>query len=242
MLIRLPRRFSSFTEKSLMNKEIYKSGKYVEEFKPDDEKNPFYKIYDKKRDDVITIADAHDIRILDLGGGMGRISGHLSIENDAVLLDISEDMLNLAKMNYPSLKIVQADADNPLPFPSDCFDLVICLDLLCHVKTPRSVIKEIKRVIKNSGRLIIDSANSNPLWIFSYPRYVGYNPFRWISTLLGHGVLPEWQDQVTHFSKKKFYAMVEEEFEIIKKIDYGPVYCSKWNLVCAKVKNENSLN
>jgi len=219
-----------------MTKEIFTSGDYVKEFKPDDKKNPFQQIYDKKKKDVLNILNVKDKDILDLGGGMGRISVPLAKKNRVVLFDLSDAMLKLAKQNNKDGRLwtIQGDADNPLPFKDNTFDIIVCLDLIVHVKKPPMMISEIHRVLRKDGTLVIDSSNKNPAWIFAYPKYTGINPVRITKTMLAGGVLPEWQKQVTHFSKNEFYKMLKNHFRIIKKIDYGPSFASKWNLVVAK--------
>jgi 2-polyprenyl-3-methyl-5-hydroxy-6-metoxy-1,4-benzoquinol methylase len=45
------------------------------------------------------------------------------------------------------------------PFNDNCFDAIVCLDVIEHVFDPRTLIKEISRVIKNNCILIISVPN-----------------------------------------------------------------------------------
>jgi len=51
-----------------------------------------------------------------------------------------------------------------LPFRDGCFDLIICRNVLDHVKFPGMVLQEIRRVAKNGGVLV--------LGVYVYPEFV----------------------------------------------------------------------
>jgi ubiquinone/menaquinone biosynthesis C-methylase UbiE len=217
---------------------IFQTGSYVEHFTPDDNRNPFSKIYKKKKLDTIEIINkfSHPKSILDIGGGMGRVSLALAKSplNEVVLSDISTDMLKIAS-NSPDrltkMKLVNGDAHH-LPFSDDSFHFVVALDLFCHLENPKGALLEFYRVLKKDGLLILDSTNSNPLWAFFYPRYLGKNPWKWLKIIKFGGVLPGWEHIVKHYPKKTFFSFLTEiGFQILRTIDYGPSLCPKWHLV-----------
>ena len=155
------------TKKERFKKDIFLSGEYIQHFRPDDIRNPFNRIYDKKKQDTIKIInELQDTKtILDAGGGMGRLSLHLAKnkKNRIVLSDLSIDMLKLAEKysgNLTNLNIVNTDAHH-LPFRNNTFDVVVGLDIFCHLKYPKNALNEFYRVLTNQGTLIIDSTNSN---------------------------------------------------------------------------------
>ncbi len=233
------------TKNKAFRKDIYPTGKYVQYFNPDDRRNPFFKIYKRKREDTLDFINRYGNRsgelntILDVGGGMGRLSLALaeSDKYNVVLTDISIDMLGLAEEKAARLKnliFVNADAHR-LPFASDRFDLIVGLDLFCHLEKPKRALKEFHRILKDKGLLILDSTNSNPLWTLFYPRYLGKNPLNWIRILKFRGVCPGWQIIVKHYPKKKFFSFLSEiGFNVIENIDYGPKLCPKWHLAVSK--------
>jgi len=225
------------TEKAPFGKNIFLTGKYIQYFNPDDRRNPFFKIYKRKREDTIGIVnESGDLKtILDVGGGMGRLSLALakSAKNRVVLSDISMDMLELVEEKagcLKNIKVVNADA-HQLPFWDDSFDLVVGLDLFCHLEKPEKALREFHRVLKNRGMLILDSTNSNPLWALFYPRYLGKNPLNWLRIIKFRGVYPGWETIVKHYPKKKFFSLLHKiGFKITRNLNYGPKICPKWHL------------
>ena len=225
----------------VFGKDIFPTGKYIQHFNPDDNQNPFFKIYKQKKQDTIDIINKSENSktILDVGGGMGRLSLTLakSLKNKVVLTDISIDMLKLVVKHAGSLNninVVNADA-HQLPFKDKSFDIVVGLDLLCHLARPVKASKEFYRVLTDQGMLILDSTNSNPLWALFYPRYLGKNPFNWVRIIKFSGVLPGWENIVRHYPKKNVYSFLNEAgFEVIQNINYGPKICPKWHLAVSR--------
>lgn len=70
-------------------------------------------------------------------------------------IDIYDKAIKYAKRKYPHIEFKVADA-HKLPFKSNAFDLVVCTEVLEHVDDPRSVLFEIKRVLKNKGTAVIE--------------------------------------------------------------------------------------
>ena len=229
------------TKKMRHEKDIFLTGEYVQLFKPDDKRNPFHKIYDRKKRDTLNIINkSENIKtILDVGGGMGRLSLALSksARYKVILTDISIDMLKIAvkhSENLNNIKIFNTDA-HQLPFRNNSFDLVVGLDLFCHLDKPNRALREFNRVLKKQGLLIIDSTNSNPLWALFYPRYLGKNPLTWLKIIRFKGILPGWETIVTHYPKKIFFSFLHNTgFKVIQHINYGPLICPKWHLTVSE--------
>jgi ubiquinone/menaquinone biosynthesis C-methylase UbiE len=154
------------------------------------------------------------------------------------LCDISSDMLRLAEMvarerQVPggNLSTRCLDAAAPLPFPSGNFDRALSIDLLVHLPDPMATLRELRRVLKPDGELLVDISNSRPWWTLRYPRYVGRRPRRWIQTWMGGGVTPEWQEFVRHYTRAQFHGMLAAAgFTVVQEWSYGPPWCAKWFL------------
>ena len=146
-------------------------------------------------------------------------------------------MLKLAgsySENLNSVKMLNTDAHH-LPFRNNSFDIVVGLDLFCHLEKPTIALREFYRVLKNRGLLILDSTNSNPLWALFYPRYLGKNPVNWFKIIKFKGNLPGWETIVNHYPKKKFFSFLHETgFNVIQFINYGPIICPKWHLAISE--------
>ncbi len=227
---------------------IFQTGEYLGHFRPEDRQNPFHRIYVQKRVEVLRLARealAEDAaaRVLDIGGGMGRIAVPLAEHYHVHLCDISEAMLAQAQAAATAAQLPAGrfttrvvDASQPLPFEDASFDLIICLDLLVHLSDPQAAVCELYRVLRPGGVALIDASNSVPFWVFCYPRYVGKRPARWLKTLRAGGVLPEWASIVHHMRRAAFLGWLRAAgFTVTGERRYGPLpFLPKWFLAIAR--------
>lgn len=219
---------------------VFTDGSYADIFRPDAPRDPFHSLYARKRDDVLGWLGElpEGSRILDLGGGMGRIALPLAARHRVTLCDISERMLEMAAetarragIAEGGLQMRRLDAGQPLPFAAGAFDAAVALDLLVHLPDPGAALRELHRVLVPEGTLVVDMTNRNPLWVIRYPRYVGRRPARWIRTLRGGGVLPEWQAIVRHRGRRDFEGLLAGAgLRVEERRDYGPPLLPKWFL------------
>ncbi|MGH2514609.1 MAG: class I SAM-dependent methyltransferase, partial [Ktedonobacterales bacterium] len=229
-------------------RDVFQTGAYLTQFRPDDTQNPFRRIYARKRSDVLALAERElagkpDARVLDLGGGMGRVAVSLAHTYHVDLADISTAMLQQAEARAEQANVASGhlsthvvDASQSLPYADANFDLVVCLDLLVHLSDPQAAIQEIFRVLRPGGLALIDASNSVPLWVFCYPRYVGKRPARWVNTLRHGGVLPEWASIVHHMRHARFQSWLSAaDFRVEGERQYGPLpLLPKWFLAIVR--------
>lgn len=101
--------------------------------------------------------------ILDLGSGSGVVSQLASRENDVVSCDISLKCIkNCLKLSPLSGGVVGDGLK--LPFKNESFDAVLCIELIEHLIDPNQCIKEIYRILKREGILIISTPNFLSMW------------------------------------------------------------------------------
>jgi ubiquinone/menaquinone biosynthesis C-methylase UbiE len=216
------------------HEELFTSGKYVQNFQPASERNPFAADYERKRAAIVDSVTGSDQRVLDMGGGPGRMSIPLSKRHFVTLTDISPQMLELSRPHEGErLRLRVADARS-LPFADESFDYVLAIDLLPHIPVPEQLVAEARRVLKPGGFLIIDCTNSVPLWTLAYPRYLGRRPTRWFRIWRAGGVLPEWSSRVRHHRRRRLVELLTGAgFEVASVRGFGPRACPKWHLAVA---------
>lgn len=112
------------------------------------------------RENLKKVSDAK--KILEIGFGNGKqLQMICKYWNDKELfgIDISEDMLNIARKKLGNkVELTVADAEN-IPFESDFFDAVITTDTCYFWKEPHKVYMEINRVLKTKG-IFVNSMNT----------------------------------------------------------------------------------
>ena len=100
--------------------------------------------------------------ILDIGCLNGNLYNFIKNKNFPIKsftgVDLSEKLINLAKIRFPEQYWQQADA-HKLPFEIKKFDVVCMLETLEHVDNPTELVKEAVRVIKKDGVLIVSVPN-----------------------------------------------------------------------------------
>jgi len=100
------------------------------------------------------LALPHTGSLLDAGGGTGRVAEVLRpYIGQVVVADVSLGMLTQAKRKTLS---VASTGTERLPFPKDTFDRVLMVDALHHVASQAETIRELYRVLKPGGRLVIE--------------------------------------------------------------------------------------
>jgi ubiquinone/menaquinone biosynthesis C-methylase UbiE len=125
-------------------------------------------------------------RVLDVGTGSGRIAIRLARLNPALAIegiDLSRSMLDLAGLNarragVHNVQFSVGDAKR-IPFDDGRFDLVICHQLLHQLPEPLVALKEINRVARPQGGILVRDVRrlpepfmtlALPLWCLGYSR------------------------------------------------------------------------
>jgi glycogen(starch) synthase len=206
--------------------------RYRRYFRAEDPQDPFHDLYERKRRAVLAgIGGDGRLRVLDVGGGYGRLAAPLAEQHDVTLVDVSPEMLAEARERCPpDVELVQADA-RELPFPDESFDVVLALDLLPHLPDLVGGLRALRRVARPEAQVVFDTTNAVPLWVLAYPRYVEWRPKRLLLTLLAGGVLPEWRGLVRHHQPSEVRRAIDESgLWLERRQSFGPPLSAKWHL------------
>jgi demethylmenaquinone methyltransferase/2-methoxy-6-polyprenyl-1,4-benzoquinol methylase len=102
-------------------------------------------------------------KILDLAAGTGGSTAALAESGaEVVACDLSEGMIAVGRQRHPELAFVQGDATD-LPFEDASFDAVTISFGLRNVENTEKALREMARVVKPGGRLVICEF-SRPTW------------------------------------------------------------------------------
>ena len=122
------------------------------------------------------------MNVLELACGTGRVTKHIlsNLSSDATLVatDISEDMMTIAKRNIKASNVTWQVVDmSDIPFDEGSFDTVICQFGLMFAADKLKSLKEIRRVLKPGGQLLLNTwgnLDNNPIWQISFNLFAAY--------------------------------------------------------------------
>ncbi len=137
-----------------------------------------YDLYASKYDDKLSyldsfekdelvklLPDIRNKRVLDIGAGTGRIIQTLKRKTSSAgahftAVDISTEMLDIAKKKIPDIDIVHSDMTD-LNLEDDTFDVVIAAFVIVHIhsKDLTKAFDEVARVLKPGGTFILTNIN-----------------------------------------------------------------------------------
>jgi ubiquinone/menaquinone biosynthesis C-methylase UbiE len=109
-------------------------------------------------------------RVLDVGTGPGRIAIRIAKLNPVLsidAIDLSKSMLSLAEQNAREqgigdrIRFSLGDAKQ-IPFADHIFDLVVCHNMLHQLPDPLVTVREIDRVTKPDGAILIRDVRRLP--------------------------------------------------------------------------------
>jgi len=114
-------------------------------------------------------------KILDVGAGEGALTKSLMQRG----FDVEPCDLNPEQFKIATKKCRKVDLNQPLPYSNESFDFVVCVEVIEHLYNPWFVISELRRVLKENGKLIISTPNilsiKSRMRFFVYGEHFGFN-------------------------------------------------------------------
>jgi len=150
--------------------------------------------------------------ILAAGCGEGYIEKHLPC-NHLYLVDISKEAIRRACTSiYPAKKTSFFIADlEKLPFSKALFDKIECSEVIEHVYSPENLLKELFRVIKPQGNLIISFPNE-PFINFIKQIFIRLGIFHLVFPNVPPDMTQEWH--LHAFTLEKFRQLSQNKWQI----------------------------
>lgn len=106
-----------------------------------------------------------DMAVADIGSGTGFVAAGLApLVKRVYVVDGSAAMLEVAKKNlsaFDNIEYHEADGSS-LPFPEESLDAVFANMYLHHAPDPLAAIREMVRVLRPGGRLVITDMDTHP--------------------------------------------------------------------------------
>jgi methionine biosynthesis protein MetW len=120
-------------------------------------------------------------KILDVGCGPCVIAGIVKQKFDAEVYGVDCDSTFVDQAKAKGIKVYACDLENgSFPFADGSFDCVLFIEVLEHLAKPENCLKEISRVLKSNGILILSTPNltslQNRISIFSGKDPLNGNP------------------------------------------------------------------
>lgn len=129
--------------------------------------------------------DIHNKKFLEVGCGLGYFSNKaFKLGAKVTGVDVGSSLIKISKKLTPKAKFKIASASG-LPFLDNSFDLVLSTEVIEHVGSQEKALKEMARVVKKGGLLVLTTPNLKfkPLFdllsILNIRPYHGYE--KWIA-------------------------------------------------------------
>jgi ubiquinone/menaquinone biosynthesis C-methylase UbiE len=137
-----------------------------------------------RRKKVLSLFDRPGGAVLDVGCGPGVMAGEMMARGCSFWgVDPSSNMISICRSRFAEserVHFLKGDALQ-LAVPSGFFDAVLCMGVIDSVKDGRGAIREMLRVLKPGGTLIVTFTNI-------------YSPYAWWKNYVFYPLVAKWQN------------------------------------------------
>jgi len=172
-------------------------------------------IFERKRFEMVNRQLKSKGKILDAACGTGHYIANLNKDFNHYGADISDEMVNICKGK--GMENIVKSSFESLPFDDNFFESVICVNAFQYSKNPKKALKELLRVTKDKGILVITLWNSRSIRNFIR------------SILASLFIKNNIEDRHVFYSEEKFLSLISEYNINISNIEYynfGPWWMS----------------
>ncbi|MGI8904044.1 MAG: class I SAM-dependent methyltransferase [Solirubrobacteraceae bacterium] len=114
------------------------------------------------RAELDRLAPAAGARVLDAGCGSGRTLAQLETYGEVCGIELNDDAAAVARARgHGEVRVGRLES---LPWPDGTFDLITCLDVIEHTPEDRTTLRELRRVCRPGGRLLLTVPAYQFLW------------------------------------------------------------------------------
>jgi ubiquinone/menaquinone biosynthesis C-methylase UbiE len=162
-------------------------------------------------------------RVLDLGAGQG-VAAKLCEDKEYIGLEPSEELVKRAEELFGFYgKFVRGSAYE-IPFQDESFDGVFAINVWFHLKDLKKAARELRRVLKRSGKVLIINPNSEEysLWRTWYSNVKEFNGGFEGSVQVPNAVLPR-NIFYTHPKDKIIQSLAANGFRLIESKSFAPI-------------------
>jgi SAM-dependent methyltransferase len=161
------------------------------------------------RDVVLDVGCANGAHTVRAAARVKRVVG---IDYDVQQLRVAT--ATARRRGLGNLHLFAWDLTRPFPFPDDTFDAVLFLDVIEHLEIRQPVLREIRRVLRPAGRLLVSGPNRES---------------RWRERLRGAGLFAyQDADHKVEYTREEFLAELEAAGFVIDGPLEPVVYDTPW--------------
>lgn len=150
-------------------------------------------------------------RVLDYGCGDCSRYGSYVESRGAEYIGLDISLVALRECRRQGKNVLIHDSNSPIPFPSNWFDVVLCIEVLEHLFRPDIVLKEIIRILMPGG--VIVASVPNTVWLGNRLFMLAgfFNPGGSLATSLR----APWKDpHIRFFSKRSLLKLLSQELHL----------------------------
>jgi len=136
--------------------------KYIDEINAEVDNNYFTPVWEE------ILSNIKIEKLLDVGCGNGVFSSIVKKKTGCKLIGVDGNQYALelasrSEIGFDGVSLLNDFNTDPLPFGKAAFNFVVCKDVFEHLINPVFLLKEINRILKNDGYLLLHIPNHFPL-------------------------------------------------------------------------------